>query len=144
MMEPFRLLSASSSPSYGGLERFQMEIARNLATRGHEVEIVAAPGSPFAAAGRVAGLPVHERRFHSYINPLSAWRLASLMKSREIEVVHYRLSRNIWTMAPAARLAGLKGRVVHTLGMNPGGRLDNPVHHWLKAHGVAFFVFGYM
>ncbi len=109
-----------------------MEIARNLASRGHEVEIAAAPGSPFAAAGRVAGLPVHERRFHSYLSPLSAWRLARLMKSRNIDVVHYRLSRNIWAMAPAARIAGLKGRVVHTLGMNPGGRLDNPVHRWLR------------
>ncbi|MFC1530132.1 glycosyltransferase family 4 protein, partial [Gemmatimonadota bacterium] len=46
--------------------------------------------------------------------------------------VHYRLSRNIWAMAPAARLAGLNGRVVHTLGMNPGGRLNNPVHNWLR------------
>jgi len=132
MMEPLHLLSASSSPSFGGLERFQMEIARNLALRGHAVEIAAAPGSPFAAAGKVAGLPVHERRFHSYLSPLSAWRLARLMKSREIDVVHYRLSKNIWAMAPAARLAGLKGRVVHTLGMNPGGQLDNPVHRWLR------------
>ncbi len=132
MMEPIRLLSASSSPSFGGLERFQMEIARNLAARGHVVEIAAAPGSPFAAAGRVAGLPVHESRFHSYLSPLSAWRLARLMTSREIEVVHYRLSRNIWAMAPAARIAGLKGKVVHTLGMNPGGKLDNPVHRWLR------------
>jgi len=132
MMEPLHLLSASSSPSFGGLERFQMEIARSLALRGHTVEIAAAPGSPFAAAGKVADLPVHERRFHSYLSPLSAWRLARLMKSREIDVVHYRLSRNIWAMAPAARLAGLRGRVVHTLGMNPGGRLNNPVHHWLR------------
>lgn len=135
---PFRLLSLSSSRSMGGLERFQLEVARQLSRRGHTVEFVADPGSKLSAAAEDAGITVHEQRFHRYLAPIAILKLARLMKARKADVLHYRLSRNIWTVAPAARLAGLKGRIVHTLGMNPGGRLNNPLHRWLRRTLGAF------
>lgn len=135
---PFRLLSVNSSLSQGGLERFQLTLACLLAQRGHAVEVVAEPGSWFSSAASEAGLPVHELRFHRYIAPIAVLRLARLFKRRRVDVIHYCLSRNIWTVAPAARLAGMKGRIVHTLEMNPGGQLNNPLHRWLRRSLGAF------
>jgi glycosyltransferase involved in cell wall biosynthesis len=138
--EPFRLLSVSSSPSLGGLERFQLEVARAMAARGHTVEVAAEPGSLFGRRAVGLGLPLHEVAFRHWLSPLSVSRLARLFRRLRPDVVHYRYSRDIWTVAPAARLTGLTGRVVHTLGMNPGGRLRNPVHRWLRAALGAFVV----
>jgi len=138
MPETFHLVTVSSSASLGGLERFQLRLAADLAGRGHRVEAIGAPGSPFCRGAAEAGLEVHTRRFNSYLSPLAVLRLARLLHRLGPDLIHYRLSRNIWTIAPAARLAGLRGRVVHTLGMNPGGQLRNPVHRWLRETLGAF------
>ncbi|GEM_PF-1903514 len=132
MPRPFRLLTINSSPSMGGLERFQLRLAVDLADRGHDVTAVGAPGSRWSRAAAEAGLQVATRRFHAYLSPFAVLRLARIFKRLEPDLIHYRLSRNIWTIAPAARLTGRRGRVVHTLGMNPGGRLRDPVHRWLR------------
>jgi glycosyltransferase involved in cell wall biosynthesis len=136
----FRLLSVSSSPSLGGLERFQLEVARAMAARGHTVEVAGEPGSPFGRRAAELGLTLHEVSFRRRFSPRSVLRLARLFRRVRPDVIHYRYSRDIWTIAPAARLSGLTGRVVHTLGMNPGGRLRNPVHRWLRAALGAFVV----
>ncbi len=122
----------------GGLERFQLEVGRAMAARGHRVEVAASPGSRFAERAAELGLPVHPVCFAAWFSPLSVLRLAALFRRLRPEVVHYRLSRDIWTIAPAARLSSLKGHIVHTLGMNPGGRLRNPVHRWLRRTLGAF------
>ncbi len=140
MPEGFRLLSVSSSPSLGGLERFQLDVARAMAARGHSVEVAADPGSPFEQRAAELGLTLHEVSFRRWLSPLSVLRLVRLFRRVRPDVVHYRYSRDIWTVAPAARVSGLTGRVVHTLGMNPGGRLRNPVHRWLRATLGAFVV----
>jgi glycosyltransferase involved in cell wall biosynthesis len=139
-MRPFFLLSVSSSPSLGGLERFQLELARAMAAQGHRVEVAAPPGSRFAGRAAELGLPVHPVRFAAWLSPLSVLRLAALFRRLRPEVVHFRLSRDIWTIAPAARSSGLRGHIVHTLGMNPGGRLRDPVHRWLRRTLGAFVV----
>jgi len=102
------------------------------------VEVVAEPGSWFSTAASEAGLPVHELHFHSYIAPIAVLRLARLFNRRRADVIHYCLSRNIWIVAPAARLAGMKGRIVHSLEMNPRGQLNNPLHRWLRRSLGAF------
>ncbi len=130
--EPFRLLSLCSSRSLGGLEQFQLVIASAMRDMGHYVQIAGEPDSAFTRAAEEAGFRTHRIRFRSYVSPLAVLRLTRLMRGSRAEVLHYRLSKDIWTVAPAARLAGLKGRIVHTLGMNPGGRLDNPVHRGLR------------
>ena len=130
--QPLRLLSLCSSHSMGGLECFQLAVASSMRERGHHVEIVGEPKRPFTRAAEEAGFTTHQVRFRRYISPLAVLRLAYLMKRRRADVLHYALSKDIWTVAPAARLAGLTGRIVHTLGMNPGGRLDNPIHRWLR------------
>ena len=136
--DPFRLLSISSSRALGGLERFQLAVARAMRERGHHVEVVAEPETAFLRAARASDFPTHTLRFHRYLSPLAVLRLARLMRCLKADVLHYRLSRDIWTVAPAARRAGLRGRIVHTLGMNPGGRLDNPAHRWLRNSLGAF------
>jgi len=137
--QSLHILTVGSSPSFGGLERFQIEIARAMAERGHRITAVAGPDTPFAYACADAGFSVRAVRFHGYVAPIGTLRLAGIMRTEAPDVVHYRLSRDIWSVAPAARLAGLTGRVVHTLGMNPGGRLDNPLHRWLR-HTLGAFV----
>ena len=116
----FHLLSVCSSRAYGGLERFQLEIARSMAERGHAVTVVARPGSRFGEAALEADFPVLPLRFGSYLAPLTTVRLSRIMRRTGVHVVHYRLSRDIWTVAPAARLAGLRGKVVHKPGRAAG------------------------
>lgn len=134
-----RILSLNSSSDLGGLERFQLAVARGLTRLGHHVVLAGRRGSPFLREGRSAGLAAREVDFHRYIAPVGVARLARILRAGSFQTLHYCLSRNIWAATPAAQLAGLKGRVVHSLQMTPGGRLDNPVHRWLR-RGLGAFV----
>jgi glycosyltransferase involved in cell wall biosynthesis len=122
----------------GGLERFQLVIASAMREMGHHVQIAGEPDSGFTRAAEEAGFKTNHVRFRRYFSLFAILRLARLMRRFRADVLHYRLSKDLWTVAPAARLAGLRGKVVHTLGMNPGGRLDNPVHRWLRSTLGAF------
>ncbi len=64
------------------------ELANALAARGHEVVIATRPSEQWAERCRGAGLVHYALPMRSELDPRSAWRLARIIRTHRIDVVH--------------------------------------------------------
>ena len=98
-----KILQISSASSFGGGERYLVDLANTLSARGHEVYAALRPNSPVATALR---LPPHQLKTLTLRNALdapSAQALSSLVKQKQIDVVHAHIARDYSLAAYAAR-----------------------------------------
>lgn len=99
-----RILQLSSARAFGGGERHLADLARGLASRGHEVLAALAPDSPLAE--KLNELPkgnIHILPLRNALDIKSALRLAQLAREREADVIHAHVARDYTLAAFAAR-----------------------------------------
>ena len=98
-----RILQISSASSFGGGERYLVDLANALQARGHEVWVALRPQSPIV---RHLHLPRHNIEVLPLRNALdasSARGLARLVKQNAIEVVHAHMARDYSLASYATR-----------------------------------------
>lgn len=100
------LAVACSSPSWGGMEMEAVLSAAALAKRGYPVLFLAGRGTPIEREARERDLAVFPILSGSYIAPLTVLRAARLFRKNAVRGVHAEYSKDLWTLVPAARLAG--------------------------------------
>jgi glycosyltransferase involved in cell wall biosynthesis len=101
-----RILHISSARALGGGERHLIDLVQALAGRGHDVSVALRHGSPLRE--RLTRLPVQNIVTLPLRNALdieSSLRLASLVRERQIEIVHAHLARDYPQAALAAAAA---------------------------------------
>ena len=90
-----RLLFVSSLPRWGGRERWILQAASGLVSRGHEVQVAARPGSKVLARVAEAGLrarPLHTERA---LHPWTLFDLRRLLTSFRPHAVFVQLDREL-------------------------------------------------
>jgi glycosyltransferase involved in cell wall biosynthesis/membrane protease YdiL (CAAX protease family) len=97
---------ACSSPSWGGMEMEAVFSAAALAERGYPVLFLARRGTPIEREARERDLAVFPILSGSHIAPLTILRAARLFRKNAVRLVHAEYSKDLWTVVPAARLAG--------------------------------------
>jgi glycosyltransferase involved in cell wall biosynthesis len=98
-----RILQISSASSFGGGERYVVDLSNSLAERGHDVYVAVRPQSPLT---RFLQLPIGNIKTFPLRNALdaqSARALARLVKENNIEVVHAHMARDYSLAAYASR-----------------------------------------
>ncbi|MBA2526945.1 MAG: glycosyltransferase, partial [Pyrinomonadaceae bacterium] len=98
-----RILHISSAQAFGGGERYLVDLANALVTRGHDVFAVVRPDSPLIA--ELTRLPVQNLVLLPLRNALdakSAGRLASFVGKQKIQLIHAHMARDY----PLASYAG--------------------------------------
>ncbi len=83
-----RLLYVASTKSQGGIERHSVEMAAALGEHGASVRFACVPGGFVEAWCRDADLPVSPLRVRNSGDFVAAWRLAKVIQSERIGVVH--------------------------------------------------------
>ncbi len=86
--EPLRLLYVASTKSQGGIERHSVEMAAALTERGFSVQFACAPGIFVETWCREAGLPTVLLQVRNSGDLGAAWRLAKMIGSGRIDLVH--------------------------------------------------------
>lgn len=109
-----RILFADSIRIWGGAQRFILETASGLTSRGHQVTIQTYPGTPLAARARDHGLPVKEVATRTDAAPWTVLPLAAQMRRRPYDVVVTTWDKDLRTAGLAARLCGRGTLVIHT------------------------------
>lgn len=89
-----RLLHVASTKSQGGIERHSVEMAAALAGRGAAVLFACRPGGFVEAWCREAGLPTAALRVRNSGDLGAAWRLARLIQTESIGLVHVHSRRD--------------------------------------------------
>ncbi len=100
------VVAACSSPSWGGMEMQAVIAAEELARRGYTVLFLAARGTPIEKEANARGLAVYPILSGNYFAPVAIARSARLFRKRAVRLVHTEYSKDLWTLVPAARLAG--------------------------------------
>jgi len=98
-----RILQVSSASSFGGGERYLVDLANALAARGHELYAVLRPNSPAASHLRLAPNRLKTLPLRNAIDAPSARALASFVGEHQIDVLHAHMARDYSLAAYAAR-----------------------------------------
>jgi glycosyltransferase involved in cell wall biosynthesis len=131
------LLLVNSIRAYGGGEKWALQTARGLLTRGHQVAFACREGSELARRAAATNLEVFLLPMPSDLSLVAIWRLARLMRSWRPDVVLCCNQRALRLGGPAARLARMR-RVVMRDGLQ--GSLRGSVYNRWLARLVDGFV----
>lgn len=103
-----RVVHVDPATNWRGGERQVHLLARELARRGHENLVVAAPGSALAERAAASGLSVHPVTIRGDLDFAALVRLAMTFRAFRPDIVHLHTSRAHGAGGLAARLAGVR------------------------------------
>ena len=89
-----RILQISSASSFGGGERYLVDLSNALVERGHEVFVALRPDSPLRNQLSVQSQNIKTLPLRNALDARSAQGLARLVKQNGIEVVHAHMARD--------------------------------------------------
>lgn len=98
-----RILQISSAVTFGGGERYVVDLAKSLHERGHEVYAAVRPGAQLIEHLRLPQERIVTLKLLNALDAQSAEALARLVHKHEIEVVHAHLERDYPSAAYATR-----------------------------------------
>ncbi|MFH1998935.1 MAG: glycosyltransferase family 4 protein [Planctomycetota bacterium] len=114
------------------------DLAVGLRERGHEVFLVAQPGSAFSEKARAAGFPLFEFKMKGWAQLPTAVRLASLLRKHKIDLLHCHDARDHQIGCLAARLGGARALVRTKHNMLPlRNRFSRLVYGPLTSHLIS-------
>ncbi|MEX1118256.1 MAG: glycosyltransferase family 4 protein [Terrimicrobiaceae bacterium] len=96
----FNVLLLNSMKFMGGGETWMLGMAGHLAARGHHPFLTARPKTMLLKLARESGLPAFPLWISGDLNPILLWRLASMIRDNNIDLVIANTARDI-------RIAGL-------------------------------------
>jgi L-malate glycosyltransferase len=105
-----KVLHVNTERTWRGGEQQVLYLARGLAARGVEQEILCQQGSVLAARARDAGLPVWERRLHGEVDLPSMRAMGARLRAGRFDVIHMHTSHAHTLGVVAARFAGRRRR----------------------------------
>ena len=124
-MTPLRILQLYPKSDYFTGAAIQLrDLAIGLAGRGHTVTVATSPNPHWAARLRTAGIGHVEIPMRRAWDLRAAWRIARLIRARDIQVVHAHKGR-ARTLALLAGLMGARTRLVLNRGVSFRPRWTN-------------------
>ncbi len=134
-----RIALLTDSESFAGTERHMLDLAGGLAGQGIKATLCCPQHSALAERGRRDGLAVEAIEKRGRMLDLAATRrLAALLRSRQVDLLHAHNSRTALAAVLAASLAG-RGHVVATQHFIEPGRFQSGVlSRKLRGAGHAF------
>ncbi|MCK4511192.1 glycosyltransferase family 4 protein [bacterium] len=103
-----RVMFVNSMRALGGGERWLLEVADGLASRGHDVSVAARTGSALARNARASGHRVLEAPMRGDADVDSVVRLAWWLRRHRVEILNVNIQRGVRLGCAAARLAGVR------------------------------------
>ena len=106
-----RICFVNSLRTFGGGERWLLEAAAGLASRGHTITVVARAESALATRARRAGYDTLELPMRGDGDPTSILPLASWFRSTRCDIASVNVQRAVRVGVVAARIARVPGVV---------------------------------
>jgi len=128
-----RILQVCSSLAWGGTEMHVPLLAEKLISRGHTVHALVHPDGAISDETILRAIPTQTISIGAYFNPLSSYRLIHFLRWFKPDIVHLHLSRDLWQMVPAFRIAR-HGKIILTKHVGSYVRKFDPLHTWLYRH----------
>jgi glycosyltransferase involved in cell wall biosynthesis len=98
-----KILQITSASSFGGGERYVVDLTNALVARGHDLYVALRPQSPLIAHLRLPAAHIKTLPLRNALDVQSARLLARFVKDQKIEIVHAHMARDYSLAAYAAR-----------------------------------------
>jgi len=98
-----RILQISSASSFGGGERYAVDLSNSLTKRGHQLFAAVRPQSPLINYLQLPSSNIKTLPLRNALDARTAQALARIVKENEIDVVHAHMARDYSLAAYAAR-----------------------------------------
>jgi glycosyltransferase involved in cell wall biosynthesis len=98
-----RILQISSASSFGGGERYVVDLVNALSARGHDLFVAVRPKSPLVQHLHLPTENIKTLPLRNALDPQSARALAKIVKEHKIDVVHAHMARDYSLAAYAVR-----------------------------------------
>ncbi len=109
-----KILITCLSASWGGLEMFSLTTAKQLLNKKVEVEYLSMPNTRTHQEAEKTGIKTHTFAFSNYLHPKETIRLAKLLRNENFSIIHSGLSKDLWHLVPALKLATLDTPLIIT------------------------------
>lgn len=103
-----KILQISSASSFGGGERYVVDLTNALVKRGHDVYVAVRPGSPLPRHLHLSAEKTLILPLRNALDVQSARELDKFVRRKEIDVVHAHMARDYSLASYAARRRGTK------------------------------------
>jgi glycosyltransferase involved in cell wall biosynthesis len=103
-----KILYSCLSKSWGGMEMFTLSSIQQLLKREIRVELVCAADSRIHIEANNLGIMLHPVKASGYFHPVTAIRLALLLRQNDYSIVHTQASKDLWVIVPALFIANRK------------------------------------
>jgi glycosyltransferase involved in cell wall biosynthesis len=121
-MTPLRVLHLNSMLKGGGTDDRSVRIAHALLKLEHHVCMAGPDGREFSHVARELGLPFFPIRVKGFLKLPLILDTARLLRREQIQIIHARHGRDYWPAIFAARLSGVRPKIVLSrhLAKSPG------------------------
>ena len=126
-----RLMHLISSGGWGGREMYPPVLAAGQKLRGHEVSIVAKPGTPLAHRLSGSDLDCELLKIKSRMDLDAARNLSRILRKRSPELIHFHLSRDLTLISLACALARIRPALILHQHVAVSGSKRDPFHRYL-------------
>lgn len=136
-----KVLLTCLSRSWGGLEMYTIQTARQLIINGIQTEILCYPGSRVHQETVNEKINVYTSAFKNYFDPVEQFKISGLLKKNGYDVIHSQASKDLWLIVPALKLATLKTPLLLTKQMGSYIIKKDFLHRWIyKRLDLAFAI----
>ena len=111
-MTPLRVLHLNSLLRGGGTDDRSVRIAHSLQQLGHDICMAGPHGHEFSKIARELGLPFQSIRARGLLKLPLILDTARALKRHQSQILHARHGRDYWPAIFAARLSGLRPKIV--------------------------------
>ncbi len=126
-----KVLLTCLSRSWGGLEMYTIQTARQLIINGIQTEILCYPGSRVHQESVNEKINVYTSTFKNYFDPVEQFKISGLLKKNGYDVIHSQASKDLWLIVPALKLATLKTPLLLTKQMGSYIIKKDFLHRWI-------------
>src|SRR5436190_9170249 len=111
---PLRVVQLNSLLTGGGTDDQSVKLATGLQRMGHEVWMAGPEGREFSKVIREQNLRYHTTPFEGPGKLRLIFSVAQILRRERIQIVHGHHGRDLWATIFAARLSGVRPRIVLT------------------------------
>ncbi|GMU87679.1 MAG: hypothetical protein AMXMBFR48_29200 [Ignavibacteriales bacterium] len=126
-----KILYSCLSRSWGGMEMYTLTCVHQLIARGHEVHLLAYPGSKLFDEAKEQQLSVYPVKASGYFHPAEILALKNLIQKNRYDLVHTQASKDLWILVPALRIS--RSRIPLYLTKQVGSFIvkKDALHKWI-------------
>ncbi len=126
-----KILQSCCSASWGGLEILALQTTLRLMARGHELRLLCCNNSTLFTEAVKQNIPVLAVPYQKIPGIRSVRKVKKILINGNFDVVHTHLSRDLWLLVPALKMADSKSKLFLTRHMGSGVSKKDVLHRML-------------